>query len=74
MYRFLCLRTLCISVFLLGLTACVSTQVVRFSLAPQLNLQEVISFDVIVDHDIVHALIAGTESKKKTDSATLFVL
>ena len=65
MNRLLCLRTLCISVFFLGLTACVSTQLVRFSLSPQLNLQEVISFDVIVDHDIVHALIAGTESKKK---------
>lgn len=62
---FLPLRTLGISVILLGLTACASSQVVRIYSAPITGLQEVISFDAVVDHDTVHVLIAGIASEKK---------
>lgn len=65
MYRPLYLRVLIVSMVLLCLTTCFSRQLVQFHAASILNLQEVISFDVTVDHDIVHAVIAGTETNNK---------
>jgi hypothetical protein len=65
MYRLLCLRTVSVSLILLSLTACVGTQAVRLYSVPALNLQEVISFDVVVEHGIIHTLVAGTEPKKQ---------
>lgn len=65
MYRFSCFRTLGISVASLGLTACFNAQSVpMFDSKVDLGLQEVTSFDVMVDHDKIHALIAGKIAEK----------
>lgn len=63
MYRFSYLHTLLVGVVLVSLTACVTPQVAQPT-SSSLGLQEVTSFDVTVDHNIIHTLIAGKVGEK----------
>jgi hypothetical protein len=73
MYRFSCFRALGFSVVLFGLTACFNAQSVPFDAPSSLGLQEVTSFDVTVNNDIVHALIAGKVTEKNNRAVVRYL-
>lgn len=65
MYRLFYLRVLIVSLSLLCLTTCFGKPLVQFHPASILDMHEVVSFDVMVDHDIVHAVISGAALHNK---------
>jgi hypothetical protein len=73
MYRFSYFHLLGINVVLFGLTACFNTQSVPFDAPSSLGLQEVTSFDVTVDNDTVHALIAGKVTEKNNRAVVRYL-
>jgi hypothetical protein len=73
MYPFSCFRALRFSVILLGLTVCFNAQSVPVDSQLSLGLQEVTSFDVTVNNNKVHALIAGKVAEKNNRAVVRYL-